>query len=336
MSDKNETCLISGTKYSGIGGQAVMEGVMMRNGDKYAVAVRKPDGDIIVKKDEYTGVIKNKSLYKIPIIRGVLSFVDSLVLGLSTLNFSSDIYMEDEEKKDEELPADEVISIDDAKKKSAGEGALNAVIMVVAIVLALGLFMVLPYYISQLFAGLVKNRIVLSLIEGVIRIVIFVAYIRLISLMEDIRRVFMYHGAEHKCINCIESGRPLNVENVKNSSREHRRCGTSFLLYVMVVSIIFFAFIQTPSKILRVVLRLVLIPVIAGVSYEFIRAAGRSTSPVIRALSAPGLWMQRLTTSEPDEKMIEVGIRSVEAVFDWREYLRNNFTDGAKDESDSQ
>ena len=324
------------SKYSGIGGQAVMEGVMMRNGDKYAVAVRKPDGDIIVKKDEYTGVIKNKSLYKIPIIRGVLSFVDSLVLGLSTLNFSSDIYMEDEEKKDEELPADEVISIDDAKKKSAGEGALNAVIMVVAIVLALGLFMVLPYYISQLFAGLVKNRIVLSLIEGVIRIVIFVAYIRLISLMEDIRRVFMYHGAEHKCINCIESGRPLNVENVKNSSREHRRCGTSFLLYVMVVSIIFFAFIQTPSKILRVVLRLVLIPVIAGVSYEFIRAAGRSTSPVIRALSAPGLWMQRLTTSEPDEKMIEVGIRSVEAVFDWREYLRNNFTDGAKDESDSQ
>ena len=336
MSDKNETCLISGTKYSGIGGQAVMEGVMMRNGDKYAVAVRKPDGDIIVKKDEYTGVIKNKSLYKIPIIRGVLSFVDSLVLGLSTLNFSSDIYMEDEEKKDEELPADEVISIDDAKKKSSGEGALNAVIMIVAIVLALGLFMVLPYYISQLFAGLVKNRIVLSLIEGVIRIVIFVAYIRLISLMEDIRRVFMYHGAEHKCINCIESGRVLNVENVKNSSREHRRCGTSFLLYVMVVSIIFFAFIQTPSKILRVVLRLVLIPVIAGVSYEFIRAAGRSTSPVIRALSAPGLWMQRLTTSEPDEKMIEVGIRSVEAVFDWREYLRNNFTDGAKDESDSQ
>ena len=336
MSDKNETCLISGTKYSGIGGQAVMEGVMMRNGDKYAVAVRKPDGDIIVKKDEYAGVIKNKSLYKIPVIRGVLSFVDSLVLGLSTLNFSSDIYMEDEVKKDEELPADEVISIDDAKKKSAGEGALNAVIMVVAIVLALVLFMVLPYYISQLFAGLVKNRIVLSLIEGVIRIVIFVAYIRLISLMEDIKRVFMYHGAEHKCINCIESGRPLNVENVKNSSREHRRCGTSFLLYVMVVSIIFFAFIQTPSKILRVVLRLVLIPVIAGVSYEFIRAAGRSTSPVIRALSAPGLWMQRLTTSEPDEKMIEVGIRSVEAVFDWREYLRNNFTDGAKDESDSQ
>ena len=336
MSDKNETCLISGTKYSGIGGQAVMEGVMMRNGDKYAVAVRKPDGDIIVKKDEYAGVIKNKSLYKIPVIRGVLSFVDSLVLGLSTLNFSSDIYMEDEVKKDEELPADEVISIDDAKKKSAGEGALNAVIMIVAIVLALGLFMVLPYYVSQLFAGLVKNRIVLSLIEGVIRIVIFVAYIRLISLMEDIKRVFMYHGAEHKCINCIESGRPLNVENVKNSSREHRRCGTSFLLYVMVVSIIFFAFIQTPSKILRVVLRLVLIPVIAGVSYEFIRAAGRSTSPVIRALSAPGLWMQRLTTSEPDEKMIEVGIRSVEAVFDWREYLRNNFTDGAKDESDSQ
>ncbi len=310
-------CNISGVKYSGIGGQAVMEGVMMRNSDDYAVAVRKSNGEIVVKKDEYKGVIKNKSLQKIPVLRGILSFIDSLVLGMSSLNFSSDLYMEEEEEDGKKG--------DEKEKKSSADGIVSTLITVVAIVLAVGLFMILPYYLSQLFKGFVKNGIVLSLFEGVIRILIFIAYIKLISLMNDIKRVFMYHGAEHKCINCIESGRELNVENVRNSSREHRRCGTSFLLYVMVISIIFFSFIQTPSRIWRVALRILLVPVIAGVSYEFIRAAGRSTSPIIRALSAPGLWMQRLTTAEPDDKMIEVGIRSVEAVFDWKKYLTENF-----------
>ena len=332
--------------YSGIGGQAVMEGVMMRNGDNYAVAVRKPDGGIIIKKDEYAGIIKNKTLYKIPVIRGVLSFIDSLVLGLSTLNFSSDIYMsetdekEGAEKKDgEEIKifkqetvteegierADKSEKNGEEKKEAAGEGALSALVTVIAIVIALGLFMVLPYFLSQLFKGVVKSNVALSLIEGAIRIIIFIAYIKLISLMEDIKRVFMYHGAEHKCINCIESGLELNPDNVRASSKEHRRCGTSFLLYVMVVSIIFFAFIQTPVRLLRVVLRIVLIPVIAGVSYEFIRAAGRSNFFLVRLLSAPGLWMQRLTTFEPDAEMIKVGIASVEAVFDWKEYLNKNF-----------
>ncbi len=311
-------CNISGVKYSGIGGQAVMEGVMMRNSDDYAVAVRKSNGEIVIKKDQYKGVIKNKSLQKIPILRGILAFIDSLVLGMSSLNFSSDQYMEEEEKEDGKKE-------DEKEKKSSSDGIVSTLITVVAIILAVGLFMILPYYLSQLFKGFVKNGIVLSLLEGVIRILIFIAYIKLITLMNDIKRVFMYHGAEHKCINCIESGRELNVENVRNSSREHRRCGTSFLLYVMVISIIFFSFIQTPSRIWRVALRILLVPVIAGVSYEFIRAAGRSTSPIIRALSAPGLWMQRLTTAEPDDKMIEVGIKSVEAVFDWKKYLTENF-----------
>ena len=331
---QGQACNISGVKYSGIGGQAVMEGVMMKNEDHYAVAVRKSDGEITVKKEEYKGLLGNKALSKIPIIRGVFAFVDSLVLGMSALNFSSDIYMEEEENGNpDKQPENE--AKDDApkqpenengeKKKSVSEGIISTLITIVAVVLAVGLFMILPYYISMLFKKFVTNPILLSLIEGVIRLVIFVLYIKLISLMNDIKRVFMYHGAEHKCINCIESGMELTVENVRKSSREHRRCGTSFLLYVMVVSIVFFAFIQTPEKWMRVVLRIALVPVIAGVAYEFIRAAGRSTSPIIRAFSAPGLWMQKLTTYEPDDGMIEVGIRSVEEVFDWRKYLTENF-----------
>ena len=150
---------------------------------------------------------------------------------------------------------------------------------------------------------------------------IFLAYIASISLMKDIQRVFMYHGAEHKCINCIEHGMELNVENVRKSSRLHKRCGTSFLLFVMIISIIFFAFIDVKSRVLKVVLRWLLIPVIAGVSYEFIRLAGKSDNPVVNFLSKPGLWLQKLTTREPDDSMIEVGIASVEAVFDWRKYL---------------
>ena len=197
--------------------------------------------------------------------------------------------------------------------------------MVIAVIIAIGLFMLLPYYVSMLFRDFIKNGFVLSLIEGVIRLLVFILYILAISAMQDIKRVFMYHGAEHKCINCIENGKELNVENVRASSKQHRRCGTSFLLYVMVISIIFFAFIQTPDRILRVVLRIVLIPVIAGVAYELIRLAGRSSNPLVRALSAPGLWMQELTTKEPDDSMIEVGIRSVEEIFDWRQYLKDNF-----------
>ena len=326
-----KVCNISGVKYSGIGGQAVMEGVMMKNEDNYAVAVRKSDGTIVVKKEEYKGLVSNKVLKNIPIVRGVFSFVDSLVLGMSALNFSSDVYMEEEEKT--EGAAD---SPEGEKKRSAADGIISTLVTIVAVILAVGLFMVLPYYISQFFKKLVTNPVLLSLIEGVIRLVIFVAYIKLISLMKDIKRVFMYHGAEHKCINCLESGMELNVENVRRSSREHRRCGTSFLLYVMVVSIIFFSFIQTPTRWLRVVLRIVLVPVIAGVAFEFIRAAGRSNSPIIRALSAPGLWMQKLTTTEPDDSMIEVGIRSVEEVFDWRKYLTENFGMSFEKEENTQ
>lgn len=187
---------------------------------------------------------------------------------------------------------------------------------------ALGLFFFLPYFLSGIFHKVISSDTVIALLEGLIRLAIFIGYIALISLTPDIKRVFMYHGAEHKCINCIEHGMELNVENVRKSSRQHKRCGTSFLLIVMLISIVFFLFIRVDSRILQLVLRLLLIPVIAGVSYEFIRLAGRYDNRLVNILSKPGLWMQKMTTKEPDDEMIEVGIASVEAVFDWRKWQK--------------
>ncbi|MDY3797267.1 MAG: DUF1385 domain-containing protein [Agathobacter sp.] len=298
-------------RYSGVGGQAVMEGIMMKNEDKYSVAVRKPDKEIEIKVEDYNLGQKFKAIRKLPIFRGVFSFVDSLYLGMSTLMYSASFF-EEEEDADKELSAEE----ESRKKKQ--EDALMAGTVVFSVVLAVAIFFALPYFLSTLFQRFTSSVLVISLLEGIIRLVIFLAYIFLISLTPDIKRVFMYHGAEHKCINCIEHGLELNVENVRKSSKHHKRCGTSFLIIVMLISIIFFMFIRVDSKALRLVLRLVLIPVIAGVSYEFIRLAGRYDNPVVDLLSKPGLWMQRITTKEPDDDMIEVGIASVEAVFDWK------------------
>lgn len=299
-------------RYSGIGGQAVMEGVMMKNADRYAVAVRKPDKEIAVEVKAYQGIVKNEKLKRIPIVRGVLNFIDSLVLGMSTLTFSASFFEEEPEKK---------AAIDEETKKKQEKLQMGATIAL-SVVLAVAIFMLLPYYLSLIFQRYIVSPMLLALVEGLLRLVIFIAYVLLISRMEDIKRVFMYHGAEHKCINCIEHGMELTVENVKKSSRLHKRCGTSFLLFVLVLSILFFAFIRVDNRILRVLLRIVLIPVIAGVSYEFIRLAGRSDNWLVNLFSKPGLWLQGLTTKEPDDSMIEVGIASVEAVFDWRAYLK--------------
>ncbi|MCR5100805.1 MAG: DUF1385 domain-containing protein [Butyrivibrio sp.] len=303
--------------YSGIGGQAVLEGVMMRNKDKYAVAVRKPDGEIEVDVEQYKGVMAGSKLLGIPFIRGVFVFVDSLVLGMKSLNYSSSFYEDEPEDKE-------------GKKASAGkndkeESILMAITTIFSFVLAIALFMLLPYFVSSLFEEYIRNASLMAILEGVIRILIFILYILAISCMKDIRRLFRYHGAEHKCINCIERGRPLTVENAQRSSRLHKRCGSSFLLFVMFVSIILFFFIRVDSLALRLICRVLLIPVIAGISYEIIRLAGRSENIFIRIISAPGMWMQRLTTKEPDEEMLQVAIKSVEAVFDWREYLRDSF-----------
>lgn len=310
--------------YSGIGGQAVIEGIMMKNGDKYSVAVRTQSGDIEVALEEYESSVPIKALGKIPFIRGIFNFIDSLVLGTKTLTYSASFYEEEDENQKKDKALDKVLG------KNA-EKILNTITVIGSVLLAIALFMLLPYYLSQLLKKWIISDVAIAACEGGIRVLIFVLYIILISLMKDIQRVFMYHGAEHKCINCLEHGHVLNVENVKKSSRMHKRCGTSFLFYVVFVSVILFIFIRVEDPIMRVVVRLLLIPVIAGISYEIIRLAGRSNNILVLILSAPGLWLQRLTTKEPDDSMIEVGIAAVSAVFDWRDYLNREFNVTAED-----
>lgn len=303
-------------KSSNIGGQAVLEGIMMKNGPKYAVAVRKPDGEIEVKTEEYKSIIKWEKLTKIPFVRGVFNFIDSLVLGMKTLTHSASFF-------DEET--DVLVTEEEAIKQQKKEDLLMGITMVVSVVIAMGLFMILPYFISNFFKDMITSRFLRTVLESLVRVGLFVAYILAVSQMKDIQRTFMYHGAEHKCINCIEHGMELNVENVKKSSKQHKRCGTSFLFFVMLVSVIVCFFITAESQVLRVVIRLALLPVIAGISYEIIKLAGCSTNPVIELLSKPGMALQNLTTKEPEDDMIEVAICAVEEVFDWRAYLEENF-----------
>lgn len=313
--------------YSGIGGQAVLEGIMMKNKEQYAVAVRKPNGEIEVEVDTYHGIIHGSRLLNIPFIRGIFNFIDSLMLGMKSLNFSASFY-EDEEAK--ETVADKAFN---KIFKDKAENVFMGIVTVISVILAVAIFMVLPYYLTSLFKDYVRNASLMAIIEGVIRILIFVLYILAISLMKDIKRVYMYHGAEHKCINCIEKGRPLTVRNVMRSSKQHKRCGTSFLLFVMLVSVVLFFFIRVDNPVYKVALRIALIPVIAGISYEIIRLAGRSNNILIRIISAPGMWLQRLTTKEPDEDMVEVAIAAVEAVFDWKAYLFETFGYEVEDET---
>lgn len=293
-------------KSSGIGGQAVLEGVMMKNKEQYAVAVRKPDNEIAVDIKEYQGIGNGNKIIKAPIIRGVIAFADSMVLGVRALTYSASFYEEEEEIKK------------DSKKK---EGVLSALVVLFSICIAIGLFVALPMFLSDLFSKFITSSIVLGIIEGIIRILLLVGYIISISFMKDINRTFMYHGAEHKTINCIERGYDLTVSNVRKQSRKHRRCGTSFLLFVAFISIIVFLFIRVDQIWLRVVLRVLLVPVVAGISYELIRYAGSHDNVLVTIISAPGMLMQRLTTKEPDDSMIEVAIASVDAVFDWQEYI---------------
>ena len=305
-------------KSSNIGGQAVLEGIMMKNKDRYAVAVRKPDQEIEVDVQEYKSIVPWKTVSKIPFIRGIFSFVDSLVLGMKTLMYSASFF-EDEEVDAKELTEEE------AEKEEKKERILMNLTVAFSVVLAIGIFMVLPYFLSNLVRSYVASHWVLTIVEGVIRVGIFLAYIALISRMKDIQRTFMYHGAEHKCINCIEHGLELNLENVRKSSRQHKRCGTSFLFFVFFVCIIFSFFITAESQVLRVLLRIAMLPLIAGVSYEIIRLAGNSDHCLVNFLSKPGLLIQNMTTKEPDDSMIEVAIRAVEAVFDWRAYENETF-----------
>ena len=264
--------------------------------------------------DYYKGIVPGEIWQKIPLVRGVLSFIDSLVLGMSTLMYSASFF-EDEDEAEKEKQKDS------PEKMKAKENAMMGGTVILSVILAIAIFMILPYYLSVLCSRFIASDMIVAVLEGILRLAIFIGYIVVISKMKEIQRVFMYHGAEHKCINCIEHGMELNVENVRRSSKEHKRCGTSFLMFVVILSVVLFLFIRVDSHVLRLVLRLALVPVIAGVSYELLRVAGRSDNPVINLISKPGLWMQGLTTKEPDDEMIEVGIASVEAVFDWRAYI---------------
>ena len=307
------------SRYSGIGGQAVLEGVMMKNKEKYAVAVRKPDGEIEVEVETYQGLAHGSKFKELPFIRGIFNFLDSLILGTRALNYSASFYEEEEGK---ETKFDKAM---DKMSGGNGEKLLSGIVTVISIMSAVGIFIVLPYFISSLFESFIRNRSLMAIIEGVIRIALFLLYVWGISAMKDIRRLYQYHGAEHKCINCIEKGRPLTVHNVMRSSRLHKRCGTSFIFFVMLVSIVLFFFIQVDNVAEKVILRILLMPVVAGISYEIIRLAGRTDNVFIKILSAPGMWIQRMTTREPDESMAEVAIASVEAVFDWKKYLQDTF-----------
>ena len=301
-----------------IGGQAVIEGVMMKNMDRYAVSVRKPNGKIETKVEECVSFAEKHPLFQLPVFRGMANFLESMVIGMKTLNYSASFY-EDEEEQTESRT-------EQLLEKILGEKAekiIMGIVLVFSLAISIGLFMILPYIASEALGKLIRNEYVILFMEGIIRIAIFLGYIVLISRMEDIKRVFMYHGAEHKTINCLEAGVPLTPENVDNFSRLHKRCGTSFIFIVMIISMVFFFFIRVDTIWLRIVLRLLFLPLVAGVSYEFIRLAGSSDHPLVQIFSKPGLALQRLTTKEPDHSMIEVAIASVEGDFDWREYLEN-------------
>lgn len=327
--------------YSGIGGQAVIEGIMMKKGDKYAIAVRTPSGYVDVTVEEYESFVPHKGLLEIPFIRGIFNFIDSLILGIRTLNYSATFYEEPDKKKEREKRDRNYKG--SAKEKFVdrifGDNAdkiLSALTVIFSLAFAIVLFMLVPYFLSQLFRVFIVNNTVISILEGLLRVLIFILYVVLISAMNDIKRVYKYHAAEHKCINCLESGKILNVENVRKSSRLHKRCGTSFMFFVVFVSIILFMFIRVEDPIMRVVIRLLLLPVIAGISYEIIRLAGKFNNPVINLLSAPGMMLQRLTTCEldgadvkgdtegktfKDDDIIEVAISAVDHIFDWKKYL---------------
>jgi len=317
---------------------------MMKNQDTYATAVRKPNNEIVVEKSTYKNFSDKVKLFKLPIFRGMLVFVDSLVIGLKTLNYSASFF-EDEEEQEKDKKKDKTKDKKRGKTKDKKKGKTkdkqrdgkedrkkaeqsNALMMAAAVVLSIGLsialFMVLPVLISGIFSKLITNYYALTLMEGLIRLAIFIGYVLAASQMSEIKRVFMYHGAEHKTINCVENGFELTVENVRWQSRQNKRCGTSFMLFVMLISLIIFLFLPSGNLAWRVSSRVLLIPVISGISYEFIRLAGKTDNVVLNFLSKPGLLLQGLTTKEPDDSMIEVAIKSVEAVFDWQAFLESS------------
>lgn len=273
------------------GGQAVIEGVMMRGPKRVAIAVRRPDGEIAIKEQEVNSITQRYPLLKWPILRGMVAMVESLSIGISALMYSANQAMPDEEQL--------------TKKEMT-------LTTVVGLVFALGIFVAVPTLLTNWVKGWSHGSAIVNVVEGGLRLAMFIGYMLVISIMKDIQRVYQYHGAEHKVINTYEAGAPLTVESARTFSREHKRCGTSFLLYVVVLSIILFSIFKVDNVWLRIVVRFALMPVVAGVSYEFLRAMGRYNNQLTAALSRPGMWLQGLTTREPDDSQLEVAIAAFE------------------------
>lgn len=322
-------------KPSNIGGQAVMEGIMMRHKDKYSIAVRKPDKEIEIKVEDYKCTFGKSAIWKKPLLRGVAGFVDSLVVGMKCLMYSAEI-AGDEEDEAEAAKMAELTEEEKAKKKAKEDKLFKLLLYVtvaISIVFSVGLFMLLPYVIASGLRMIGASEVIVTIAEAFVKLALFIGYMFLMSRMKDIQRTFMYHGAEHKCINCVENGMPLTVENVMKSSRQHRRCGTSFLFLVMLVSIfLHFIFVLVPGYWVRLLGRLLMVPVVAGISFEIIQWAGRTDNKFAKIMSMPGFAMQKLTTIEPTEDMVEVAIKAVEAVFDWKAYLKEEFNLEVEDE----
>ena len=322
-------------KPSKIGGQAVMEGIMMRHGDKYSIAVRRPDKEIELKIEDYKCTFGKSPIWKKPILRGIAGFVDSLVVGTKCLMYSAEIAGDEEDEKEKAKMAN-MTEEEKAKKKAKEDKLFKALLYVtvaISIVFSVVLFMMFPYVIASFLRKVGASEMLVTIAEAFVKLGLFLGYMFLMSRMKDIQRTFMYHGAEHKCINCVENGMPLTVENVMKSSRQHRRCGTSFLFLVMLVSIfLHFIFVLVPGYWVRLFGRLLMVPVVAGISFEIIQWAGRTDSKFARVMSMPGFALQKLTTIEPTEDMVEVAIKAVEAVFDWKTYLKEEFDLEVEDE----
>ena len=315
-------------KPSNIGGQAVMEGIMMRHKDKYAVAVRRPDKEIEIKVEDYKCTFGKAGFLKWPIIRGVVSFVDGLVVGTKCLMYYAEIAGDEEDEK--EAAKNAALSEEELSAKKAKEAKqfqwLLYITVAISIIFSVAAFMLLPYALASLLRKVGVSEFGVTVAEAFVKLALFLGYMFLISRMKDIQRTFMYHGAEHKCINCVEHGLPLTVENVMASSRQHKRCGTSFLFLVMLVSIcLHFVFVLVPGYWVRLFGRLLMVPVVSGISFEIIQWAGRTDTKFADMMSKPGLAMQKLTTKEPTADMVEVAIKAVEAVFDWKDYLKREF-----------
>jgi uncharacterized protein YqhQ len=294
-------------KKTSIGGQAIIEGVMMRGPGKIAIAVRKPDGEIVVKVDDNVPITKKNKFYGLPIIRGAISLFDSMIIGIKALTYSASFFDEPEEED----------KFDKFLKAKLGDKTDDYIIgfsMIISFIIAIGLFFILPTFAASIIKKLTSNPILINLLEGVLRIVIFFFYLFFISRMKEIQRVFEYHGAEHKSIFCYEAELPLTPENATKFDTLHPRCGTNFMLIVMVISIVIFSFLGWPNLLMRILSRIVLLPVVAGVSYEILKWFGRSDSLIAKIFMYPGMILQRLTTRKPDDSQLEVALAALMAV----------------------